>query len=110
MGYCLPTMPAAICRSKRLPGGLPVQTWQSRTSSRPAWTTTFVLRIGDQVPERVKGADGQRVDKDEPIIGRDLNETKVRMIGVFTDEFGIEAEDRAVRQVFHSTPAARPVR
>ena len=50
--------------------------------------------VHDKVPEGVERPRRKRVDEKEPIRCGRLNETQARVIGVFADELGVEAEMR----------------
>ena len=50
--------------------------------------------LGQRLPEIVEVDTGQRVDDEDLVGGRDLDQTKLRLIGRFADELGVEADDR----------------
>ena len=56
-------------------------------------------RVGDQFPETVQRADGQRIDDEQPLGRRHLHQAKPRVKRVFADEFGVEAERGAAGEV-----------
>ena len=57
-------------------------------------------RIDDELPESIKRPDGERVDQEELLESGDLDQTETRMVTILADEFRVEAEAAAGRQVF----------
>src|SRR5579871_5709466 len=81
----------------------------ARRPPRPEMTQPHLLAAGmdnhcmrgvdHDIPKAVERSHGHRVDEEELLGSGDLDQTETRMVGLFADEFRIEAEGRTRGQV-----------
>src|SRR5262249_39650906 len=55
--------------------------------------------VNEQVPEEVERAGAERVDEEEALRRRHLDQAQVRVVGLLADELGVEPQLRTVAQV-----------
>ena len=67
-----------------------------------------VLRIDHQTPKGIERTHHQRIDEIKTLRRGDLHQTEMRMVGIFADKLGIEAEAAAGSQL-RSRRLIRPV-